>query len=151
VARGVPGSRGEVFNKKGNAMLSEFDRKWTEKVMHLGGGLRRYMPAGFPEIVCLCGSTKFIEAWQKANLEETLAGRIVLSIVCNTKSDADLQRMGELSAEKKIELDELQKRKIDLCDGVLVLNVGGYIGYSTRNEIEYATAAGKRIRYLEKP
>jgi hypothetical protein len=102
-----------------------------------------------PRIVCLCGSTRFMEAWQEANLSETLAGRIVLSIGCNTKSDADLQRLGALSAEKKIELDELHKRKIDLADEILVLNVGGYIGSSTRSEIDYAMKHGKAIRWLE--
>lgn len=115
-------------------------------------GIRRIVSlySEFPLIVCLCGSTRFMEAWQKANLEETLAGRIVLSIGCNTKSDADLQRLGELTAEKKAELDELHKRKIDLSDEVFVLNVGGYIGSSTRSEIDYAFANNKRIRFLEK-
>ena len=51
--------------------------------------------------------------------------------------------------EQKIALDELHKRKIDLCDEVYVLNVGGYIGDSTRSEIEYAEAHGKRVRYRE--
>ena len=46
-------------------------------------------------------------------------------------------------------LDELHKRKIDLADEILVLNVGGYIGESTRSEIEYAKAHNKTIRYLE--
>jgi hypothetical protein len=52
--------------------------------------------------------------------------------------------------EQKIQLDELHKRKIDLADEVLVLNVGGYIGSSTRSEIEYAIAHNKPIRYLER-
>jgi cell division protein FtsB len=51
--------------------------------------------------------------------------------------------------EQKIALDELHKRKIDLADEVLVLNVGGYIGESTRSEIEYARKLGKPVRYLE--
>ena len=104
---------------------------------------------GMPSIVCLCGSTRFIEAFQQANLRETLAGRIVLSIGCNTKSDTDLIALGELTKETKAMLDELHKRKIDLADEVLILNVGGYIGKSTRSEIEYAEEQGKRIRYLE--
>ena len=104
---------------------------------------------GKPSIVCLCGSTRFIEAFQQANLRETLAGRIVLSIGCNTKSDTDLIALGELTKETKAMLDELHKRKIDLADEVLILNVGGYIGKSTRSEIEYAEEQGKRIRYLE--
>lgn len=101
--------------------------------------------AGFPKIVCLCGSTRFMDAFQKANLEETLHGNIVLSVGCNTKSDAAFN----FSPCLKLMLDQLHKRKIDLADEVLVLNVGGYIGESTRSEIEYAEAHGKPIRYLE--
>ncbi len=51
--------------------------------------------------------------------------------------------------EQKIGLDELHKRKIDLADEVLVLNIGGYIGDSTRSEIEYAGSLGMPIRYQE--
>jgi hypothetical protein len=54
-----------------------------------------------PIIVCLCGSTRFIDAFRKANLEETLRGRIVLSIGRDTKSDTDLVAMGELTEEVK--------------------------------------------------
>ena len=46
-------------------------------------------------------------------------------------------------------LDDMHKRKIDMADDIFVINVGGYIGSSTRSEIEYAKAAGKSIRYLE--
>jgi hypothetical protein len=102
-----------------------------------------------PLVVCLCGSTRFMEAFEQANLKETLAGKIVLSIGGHTKSDTDLMAAGELTEATKAMLDELHKRKIDLADEVLILNVGGYIGKSTRSEIEYADAKGKRIRYLE--
>lgn len=102
-----------------------------------------------PTIVCLCGSTRFSEAFHDENLRETLLGRIVLSIGCDFKSDRDLIIAGNLTEEDKECLDELHLRKIDLADEILVLNVGGYIGLSTRNEIAYARAHGKRIRYLE--
>jgi hypothetical protein len=102
-----------------------------------------------PRVVCLCGSTRFMDAFQAANLRETIAGRIVLTIGCNTKSEADLIVLGQLTPEAKAALDELHKRKIDMSDEILVLNVGGYIGESTRSEIEYAKAHGKAIRYLE--
>ena len=46
-------------------------------------------------------------------------------------------------------LDELHKRKIDLSDSVYVLNVGGYIGESTRSEIDYADSKGIPVVYLE--
>jgi hypothetical protein len=102
-----------------------------------------------PTIVCLCGSTRFMAAFQQANLRETLAGRIVLTVGCDTKSDADLVAAGALTPELKEKLDELHRHKINLADEVLVLNVGGYIGQSTASEIVYATSKGKPIRYLE--
>jgi len=46
-------------------------------------------------------------------------------------------------------LDDMHKRKIDMADEIFVINVGGYIGSSTRSEIEYAKATGKAVRYLE--
>lgn len=104
-----------------------------------------------PEIVCLCGSTRFMEAFQAANLKETMAGKIVLSVGCNTKADSDIFKFYEYEdmIGAKGALDELHKRKIDLADEVLVLNVDGYIGDSTRSEIEYAEANGKPVRYLQ--
>lgn len=98
-----------------------------------------------PEIVCLCGSTRFSEAWVKARYDLTLAGKIVLTIGCDTKSDEGLG----ITPEQKVALDELHKRKIDMADRVLVLNVGGYIGTSTRSEIDYAKAHFKPVDFLE--
>lgn len=100
-----------------------------------------------PIIVTLCGSTKFSEAFQKANLEETLAGKIVLTIGCDMRSDRDLFiDMREEQVEYiKSQLDELHLRKIDISDEVLILNVGGYIGNSTRRELAYARANGKKV------
>lgn len=100
---------------------------------------------GKPTIVCLCGSTRFGEAFRRMNLQETLAGKIVLTIGCDFKSDEALG----LSPEVKQRLDELHLRKIDLADEILVLNVGGYIGLSARREIAYARQHGKRVRWLE--
>ena len=102
-------------------------------------------PKDKPAIVCLCGSTRFSDAFRKANLEETLAGKIVLTIGCDFKSDDALN----LTIEDKNRLDELHFRKIDLSGEILVLNVDGYIGESTRNEINYAISKGKKIRYRE--
>jgi hypothetical protein len=96
-----------------------------------------------PRVVCLCGSTRFADAFQAANRTETLSGRIVLSVGC-------FAHQGDpVSPEEKLALDQLHLRKIDLADEILVLNVGGYIGDSTRREVEYANAAGKAIRFLE--
>ena len=46
-------------------------------------------------------------------------------------------------------LDNMHKRKIDMADAIFIINVGGYIGSSTRSEIEYAKAYGKEVLYLE--
>lgn len=100
-----------------------------------------------PEVVVLCGSTRFSEAWVKARYDLTLEGKIVLTIGCDTKSDEGLG----ITPEQKEALDELHKRKIDMADRVFVLNVGGYIGASTRSEIEYAEWFEKPIDYLENP
>jgi len=98
-----------------------------------------------PRIVCLCGSGRFREAFEQAEYDETLAGKIVLTIGCNTH---DVARSEQLKQYKPM-LDELHKRKIDLSHEILVLNVGGYIGESTHSEIEYAQKTGRQIRYLE--
>lgn len=97
-----------------------------------------------PIIVCLCGSTKFREAFFKANFDETMAGRIVLSVGFFHHANEY-----QPTEKEKIALDELHFRKIELADEILVLNVGGYIGWSTWNEIWHAEKLGKKIRYLE--
>ncbi len=103
-----------------------------------------------PDIVCLCGSTRFYEQFQRSNYELTMRGKIVLSIgfYMHRSGDAHGESVG-CTSEQKLALDELHKRKIDLADEVLVLNVGGYIGESTRSEIEYAKSKGKCVSYLE--
>ena len=105
-----------------------------------------------PTIVCLCGSSRFYSQFQKANYEETMAGRIILSV--GFYPDAQEEAHGGdvgVTPEQKVVLEELHKRKIDLADEVLILNVGGYIGASTRSEIEYAKQRGKTLRWLESP
>jgi len=95
-----------------------------------------------PIIVCLCGSTKFKETFEQTVREETLAGRIVL--VPGIYFHADNE---EVTLKTKDFLDLLHLRKIDLADEVLVIDCGGYIGHSTRNEIAYGITKGKSIRY----
>lgn len=97
-----------------------------------------------PEIICLCGSTKFYDEFQQANHDLTLAGKIVLAVGVFPHMEGRLH-----NSPAKIALDDLHKRKIDLADRILVLNVHGYIGESTRSEIEYAKEIGRRVDYLE--
>ena len=97
-----------------------------------------------PIIVCLCGSTLFVELFRYVNQRETLAGKIVLAPGC-FQGDGVL----EVVPGVKQHLDELHLQKIDLADEILVVNVGGYIGESTRREIAYARQYGKRVRWFE--
>lgn len=55
---------------------------------------------------------------------------------------------GTLSKTKEM-LDDMHKRKIDMADSIYVINVGGYIGESTKSEIEYVREHGKKINYFE--
>lgn len=134
----------EHINQAAAATLDAFHRELVQ------AGACRCEP-NRPTIVVLCGSTRFYDAFQQANYDETMAGRIVLSVGFYPHAKAihgHGEGVGHDSTEK-VALDELHKRKIDLADEVLVLNVGGYIGESTRAEIAYAEALGKPIRWLE--
>ena len=75
----------------------------------------------------------------------TLSGNIVISVGLFGHSGDD-----EVWTEGMKEmLDDMHKRKIDMADGIFVINVGGYVGQSTRSEIEYALKNGKTVEYLE--
>lgn len=105
-----------------------------------------------PGVVCLCGSTRFWDYFHAAGWQFTLDGEIVLSIGVCKHGDADGGHGGEaLGQDVADRLDELHLRKIDLADRVFVLNVDGYIGNSTRKEIDYAARIGTPISYLEPP
>lgn len=101
-----------------------------------------------PKIVCLCGSTRFYKEFMEANYQETMDGKIVLSVGFYPHSANVVHGEGVgITEEQKVALDELHKKKIDLADEVLVIDVGGYIGHSTRSEINHAKRTGKPIRY----
>lgn len=99
-----------------------------------------------PKIVCLCGSTKFKKEFIQANFEETMKGKIVLTVGWFSHSDKEIFYP---STEEKKNFDKLHFQKINLCDEILVLNINGYIGWSTQNEINYAESLNKKIRYKE--
>ncbi len=103
-----------------------------------------------PKIVTLCGSTRFYEAFQRANYEETMAGNMVFSVgfVVHSAKQAHGEDIG-CTDEQKAKLDELHLAKIDASDEVLILNCGGYIGPSTRRELDHARALGLVVRFLE--
>lgn len=102
----------------------------------------------FPEIVTLSGSTRFEDAYKEAKLSLSLEGKIALT-VADTWKDSHEDDWDELDEADKELLDELHMRRIDLSDRVHVLNVDGYIGTSTRNEIEHAIETGTEVTWLE--
>ncbi len=106
------------------------------------------------KVVTLCGSTRFKNEFMEAQKQLTLEGCIVISVgLFGHSGDQEVwENMdeGTLTRTKEM-LDDMHKRKIDMADSIFVINVGGYIGDSTRSEIEYAKAHGKTVEYLETP
>lgn len=103
---------------------------------------------GSPEIVCLCGSTRFVETFNEWRIKLTHQRKIVLSIeIVAAQSNKDDPQF--VNTNLKAMLDELHLAKIDLCDWVLFLNVGGYMGESTKKELEYTKSIGKKYAFLE--
>ena len=102
------------------------------------------MIAQYP-VITLCGSTRFKDQFLEAQKRLTLAGNIVISVgLFGHSGDDEVWTEGT-----KERLDDMHKRKIDMADGIYVINVGGYIGQSTRSEIEYARSQGKSVEFLE--
>ncbi len=107
---------------------------------------------GHYKVITLCGSTRFKDEFMEAQKRLTLEGNIVISVgLFGHSGDHEVwENMdeGTLTATKEM-LDDMHKRKIDMADEIFVINVGGYIGESTRSEIEYAVIHGKTVKYLE--
>jgi len=104
------------------------------------------------KVITLCGSTRFKDEFMEAQKRLTLEGNIVISVgLFGHAGDAEVwENMDEGTLTKTKEmLDDMHKRKIDMADEIFVINVGGYIGASTKSEIEYAKKTGKPVRYLE--
>ena len=104
------------------------------------------------KVVTLCGSTRFKEEFMKAQKDLTLQGYIVISVgLFGHSGDSEVwENMDEGTLTKTKEmLDDMHKRKIDMADEIFVINVGGYIGDSTKSEIRYAQETGKLVKYLE--
>ena len=96
-------------------------------------------------VITLCGSTRFKEEFLRVQKDLTLKGWIVISVgLFGHSGDEEVWTEGT-----KEMLDDMHKRKIDMAEAIFVINVGGYIGSSTRSEIEYAKSKGKNVLYLE--
>ena len=97
-----------------------------------------------PKIICLIGSTKFKDTFEKVAQELSLAGNIVLKPnVFSQYDDIDLTN------EQCNLLIEATRKEIKMADEIMVINVNGYIGDLTLQEIGYAYTKGKRISFIE--
>ena len=96
------------------------------------------------KIITICGSLKFknemIEVAERLELQENA----VITPIYPTNSNKDAYTDEQVDI-----LDKMHKEKIKISDAIYVVNVGGYIGTSTKSEIEYAKLLGKEILYLE--
>jgi hypothetical protein len=104
------------------------------------------------KVITLCGSTKFKDEFLKVQKDLSLKGNIVISVgLFGHSGDSEVwENMDEGTITKTKEmLDDMHKRKIDMSDEIFVINVNGYIGDSTKSEIEYAIKTGKKVNYLE--
>lgn len=103
------------------------------------------------KVICLCGSTRFTHEMLIKQWELTKQGNVVLSwcaLPDGYFTGQDKAHIGDQEGVKEI-VDEVHKRKIDLADEVFVININGYIGESTRSEIDYALRIGKPVAYVE--
>lgn len=105
------------------------------------------------KVITLCGSTRFKKEFMDIQKMLTLKGNIVISVgLFGHSGDSEVwENMdeGKLTKTKEM-LDDMHKRKIDMADEIFVINVDGYIGESTKSEIEYAKKTGKKVTYMEK-
>ncbi|CDX26732.1 conserved hypothetical protein [Mesorhizobium plurifarium] len=109
-----------------------------------------------PKVYTLCGSSRFPGAFHLVNMHLSMQGHIVISLGLFGHADEPigarfLTSDGDESASEKTTLDQIHFRKIDMADAIFVVNVGGYIGSSTKREIAYAEAQGKHVEWLFTP
>lgn len=100
------------------------------------------MVGNYP-VITLCGSTRYKDDFIEAQSALTLDGNIVLSVGLFGHADGI-----DFTPETKAMLDDIHKRKIDMSDAIYVINRDGYIGDSTRSEINYAKDHNKQIYYM---
>lgn len=103
-----------------------------------------------PKIICMSGSSRFVDKMAVMAWEMEKQGVIVLGLHLLPAWYNGVKAHHQAEAEGVRErMDALHLRKIDMADELFVFNEGGYIGDSTRDEIKYAKEKGKPIRYLE--
>lgn len=97
------------------------------------------------KVITLCGSTKFKDDFIREQKRLTLEGNIILTVgLFGHSGDNEVWNEGV-----KEMMDDMHKRRIDMSDEIFVINKNGYVGLSTKSEIEYAVKTGKKVNYME--
>ena len=94
------------------------------------------------KIITVCGSLKFKDEMMKTALKVELEGNCVLTPIYPIGDDKDI-----FTEEEAKILDDMHRVRIKMSDSILVINVDGYIGESTKREIELAKSLNKEIIY----
>ncbi len=94
------------------------------------------------KIITVCGSYKFEKEMKEITEEMALKGNCMITPIDLTKPNKEAY-----TEEQALMLDRMHKEKIKLADAILVVNVNGYIGNSTKSEIEFAKSLNKEILY----
>ena len=135
-----------VLKKEGKLPISEVGKKLVISTPNMTKLLTKLIEedmVGKYKVITLCGSTRFKEQFMEAQKRLTLEGNIVISVgLFGHSGDNEVWTEGT-----KTMLDDMHKRKIDMADEIFVINVGGYIGESTKSEIAFAKSFNKEIIY----
>lgn len=141
--RGAYKAKYEAFDKALELLtpsIVDLQNSQSEESTALMTGIGKRM-----KVITLCGSTRFKEQFLEQQKRLTLEGNVVISVgLFGHSGDEEVWKPG-----MKEMLDKMHLQKIDMADEIFVINVGGYIGESTKREIAHAEQSGKPVRYLE--
>lgn len=106
-----------------------------------------------PTVTTLCGSSRFPDLHMQVMMALTLQGRVVIPMGCYGHADFPvgarfLTSDGDEKTPEKQQLDQLHFRKIEMSDGIYVVNPGDYVGSSTMREIKHALDLGKNVEFM---
>jgi len=96
-------------------------------------------------ILTLCGSARFEPYWHEANKQLGLAGHICFSLMTFPSVEGSKSWYTE---DQKWTLDLAHLAKIEESDGVVMLNIDGYLGESSLRELQWARIRAKKVFWV---
>lgn len=95
-------------------------------------------------VIAMIGSTRFYDSFLDKCWDFSALGYIV-----SLPNFRPVNKMAKGFDIPEDLLEDIGFKRIEKADKVYVVNEDGYIGSSTRKEIEYARSLGKNIKYME--